>query len=85
MSARTPRSARKNPPSITRVSIPSAAASSANGPPRKHTSVTSMLRERFCSSECTWVFAPPVSPPLIRCMTFKLQTPACLFLIFIVK
>ena len=58
MSFLTWRRAEKKPPSQTRVSIPSSAASRAKGPSRKQTSVTSMPRERLRSREWTCVFAP---------------------------
>ena len=41
---------------------------------RKQTSVTSTLFVRERSSEWTWVLAPPVSPPLIICITFTLTS-----------
>ena len=78
MSFLTWRRAEKKPPSQTRVSIPNSAASRAKGPSRKQTSVTSMPRERLRSREWTCVFAPPVSPPLMRCITFKFRPPVIL-------
>ena len=48
------------------------------GSSRKQTSVTSMPRERLRSREWTCVFAPPVSPPLMRCITFKFRPPVIL-------
>ena len=78
--------AEKNPPSQILVSMPSSAASRANGPSRKQTRVMSIPLERLRSSEWTWVFAPPVSPPLIRWMTFKVTPPdSCNRRNFIVK
>ena len=40
----------------------------------KQTIVTSMDLPRFCSSIWTWVLAPPVSPPLMRWITFMVPS-----------
>ena len=69
------------PQSITTVSMPSSRASCANGPSIKQTSRTVCVLPKPSSSDSTCVFAPPTSPPEMRCSIFISINPNEIFLV----
>ena len=79
----------RTPESKTSVSMPMAAASSANAPAVKQTSRTCCVLPRPSSKDKTCVLAPPTSPPEIKWMIFiktpRAETCSCLFLCFRIK